>query len=40
MVAMEPVEVAAADIERFTAIYAMNARPVLPANRRFVLGSI
>lgn len=39
MVAQEPVEVAAADIEKFTALYSMNARPVLPANRRFILSS-
>ncbi|MGX5800699.1 carbonic anhydrase [Bradyrhizobium sp. Arg314] len=39
MVAMEPIEVAAADIARFTALYAMNARPVLTANRRYILSS-
>jgi carbonic anhydrase len=39
MVAKAPVEVAEADIEKFTALYAMNARPVLPANRRFILSS-
>lgn len=39
MVAKEPLEVTAADIEKFTALYAMNSRPVLPANRRFILSS-
>jgi len=39
MVAKEPVEVAEADIARFTARYAMNARPLVPANRRFILSS-
>jgi carbonic anhydrase len=38
MVAMEPVEVDQADIERFTALYPMNARPVRSPNRRFILG--
>jgi carbonic anhydrase len=31
MVAMEPIEVAAADVEKFTALYPMNARPALTA---------
>ena len=35
----EPVSVAQADIDRFHAIFAMNARPVQPLNRRFVLRS-
>jgi carbonic anhydrase len=39
MVAREPIEVAAADIEKFTKLYKMNARPVLAANRRFILSS-
>lgn len=39
MVAMEPIEVAAADIEKFTELYPMNARPALAANRRFILAS-
>ena len=39
MLAMQPVEVAAADIARFAALYPMNARPVRPDNRRFILGS-
>jgi len=39
MVAMGPIEVAAADIEKFTALYSMNARPALSANRRYVLSS-
>ncbi|MBB5755056.1 carbonic anhydrase [Prosthecomicrobium pneumaticum] len=39
MVAQEPIEVAQADIDKFTAIYSMNARPALAINRRFVLGS-
>lgn len=37
MVAREPVEVDDADIKRFTALYPMNARPIRPLNRRFVL---
>lgn len=39
MVAMETVEVASADIEKFTALYPMNSRPALAANRRFILAS-
>jgi len=39
MVAMQPVEVDAADIARFAALYPMNARPVLADNRRFILSS-
>ena len=39
MVAAQPIEAAKADIDKFTAIYAMNARPVLAANRRFILRS-
>lgn len=39
MVARQPLEVAAADIARFTALYPMNARPVAPANRRYILSS-
>ncbi len=38
-VCVDPVEVAAADIARFTALYPMNARPIQQANRRFVLVS-
>lgn len=37
MIARTPVEVAAQDIAAFTARYPMNARPVLPAKRRFIL---
>jgi carbonic anhydrase len=33
----EPVEAAPADIERFASLYPMNARPVQPPNRRFIL---
>jgi carbonic anhydrase len=40
MVVKQPLEVAPADIDSFTALYPMNARPVLPANRRFILSSI
>lgn len=40
MVAKEPIEVAAADIEKFTRLYAMNARPTLATNRRFILSSL
>lgn len=39
MVLAQPIEAAKADIDKFTAIYAMNARPVLAANRRFILRS-
>jgi carbonic anhydrase len=39
MVAMEPVEAAAADIARFTGLHPRNARPVSVANRRFILAS-
>ncbi|ANT54783.1 MULTISPECIES: carbonic anhydrase [Mesorhizobium] len=38
MVAMEPVEVDAADIKRFTTLYPLNARPIRSPNRRFILG--
>jgi len=38
MVMAEPVEVSAADIDRFRAIYDGNARPALATNRRFILG--
>ncbi|GLS35506.1 carbonate dehydratase [Mesorhizobium tianshanense] len=37
MVAREPLQVGAADIEKFTALYPMNARPALAPNRRFIL---
>jgi carbonic anhydrase len=37
MVAREPLQVAASDIDKFTALYPMNARPVLAPNRRFIL---
>jgi carbonic anhydrase len=39
MVAREPIEVATADIEKFSKLYKMNARPVLTATRRFILSS-
>ncbi|OHV79670.1 carbonic anhydrase [Ensifer sp. LCM 4579] len=39
MVAKTPIEAAASDIEKFTALYSMNARPALSANRRYVLSS-
>jgi carbonic anhydrase len=39
MVAMNPIEVDAADIKKFTALYSMNARPALVANRRYILSS-
>ncbi|WP_353643284.1 carbonic anhydrase [Mesorhizobium sp. WSM2239] len=38
MLAMQPVEVAAADIKRFTSLYPMSARPIRSPNRRFILG--
>lgn len=34
-----PIEASAADIARFKALFPMNARPLQPANRRFVLRS-
>jgi carbonic anhydrase len=40
MVVQEPIEVAAGDIEKFTALFKMNARPALAANRRFILSSL
>lgn len=39
MVVRAPKAVAAEDIDRFTAIYSGNARPVLASNRRFILAS-
>lgn len=39
MVCMDPMEVAKADIAKFTALYSMNARPVQEARRRFILRS-
>jgi carbonic anhydrase len=39
MVASVPVEVAASDIQRFARLFPNNARPVVPANRRFILSS-
>lgn len=39
MIAQDPIEVDAADIDRFTALYSMNARPALVANRRYILSS-
>lgn len=39
MIAQTPLEVARADIAKFTAIYAMNARPIRMPNRRFILSS-
>jgi len=36
---MKMVEVAAAGIKKFTALYPMNARPALAGNRRFILAS-
>lgn len=35
----DPIEVGAADIDAFKAIYAMNARPIQERNRRYILGS-
>jgi carbonic anhydrase len=37
LVISEPEEVAQTDIERFAKLYPMNARPVQPRNRRFIL---
>lgn len=39
MVAMDPIEVDEADIASFTRLYSLNARPILAANRRYILAS-
>jgi carbonic anhydrase len=39
MVLRQPIEVDERDIRAFTTLYPMNARPVLAANRRFILSS-
>ncbi|MFC0804795.1 carbonic anhydrase [Ensifer sp. P24N7] len=39
MIAMDPVEVDAADIKKFTALYSANARTTVPSNRRYILRS-
>jgi carbonic anhydrase len=39
MVAMQPIEVAAGDVSKFTDLYPRNARPVMADNRRFILSS-
>lgn len=36
----QPIEVAAEDIEAFRAIFPMNARPLQPVNRRFLLRGV
>jgi carbonic anhydrase len=36
----QPIEVADADIKAFQAIFAMNARPLQPVNRRFLLRGV
>jgi carbonic anhydrase len=36
----QPIEVAAADIAAFKAIFPMNARPLQPVNRRFLLRGV
>jgi carbonic anhydrase len=36
----QPIEVAAEDIEAFKAIFPMNARPLQPVNRRFLLRGV
>ena len=40
MVLTNPIEVAQADIDKFTALFPMNARPAQHPNRRFVLVSM
>lgn len=40
MVAKSPIQVAAADIAKFSALFPMNARPIMPAGRRFILSAI
>ena len=39
MVVKAPLEVAEADIAKYTKLYSHNARPVLPSDRRFILSS-
>jgi carbonic anhydrase len=39
MVLTDPIKVAQADVDKFTAFFPMNARPAQPANRRFILVS-
>ena len=39
MVLTDPIKVAQADVDKFTALFPMNARPAQPANRRFILVS-
>jgi carbonic anhydrase len=39
MIMTDPIQAAAADIDKFTALYPMNARPIQGSNRRFVLRS-
>jgi carbonic anhydrase len=39
MVLTDPIKVTQADIDKFTALFSMNARPAQPANRRFILVS-
>lgn len=39
MIARTPVDVNGEDIEKFTEIYSMNARPIRLPNRRFILSS-
>jgi carbonic anhydrase len=39
MLLTDPITVAAADVEAFAKLYAMNARPVQKSNRRYVLRS-
>lgn len=39
MIAQTPVEVSRGDIARFTSIYPMNARPIRPPHRRYILSS-
>jgi carbonic anhydrase len=39
MLLTDPIQVAEAEIAAFAKLYAMNARPVRKANRRFVLRS-
>jgi carbonic anhydrase len=36
----QPIEVAEADIKAFQAIFSMNARPLQPVNRRFLLRGV
>src|SRR5690606_31964053 len=39
MIVRQPLEASAEDIAKFTALYPMNARPIMQPHRRFILSS-